>query len=66
MPAAGRVPSSSAGQGCRLAAACLWERLVRRGHVRRAADSWGVLFGSHKRGSGMSNWLIVDRSFWLM
>ena len=29
-----------AGLGCRLAAAGLWERLVRCGHVRCAADSW--------------------------
>ena len=40
-----------AGLGCRLAAAGLWERLVRRG-MCGAPRTVGGFVGSHKRGSG--------------
>ena len=40
-----------AGLGCRLAAAGLWERLVRRG-MCGAPQTIGGFVGSHKRGSG--------------
>ena len=39
-----------AGLGCRLAAAGLWERLVRRG-MSGAPQTVGGVVGSHKRGS---------------
>ena len=59
---AGRMPGACRGfgfpepracrlLGCRLAAAGLWERLVRRG-MCGAPQTVGGFVGSHKRGSG--------------
>ena len=45
------VPAAGRGLGCRLAAAGLWERLVRRG-MCGAPQTVGGVVGSHKRGSG--------------